>query len=165
VLKWFALQVLRGNFERRVADQLRELSIEEFLPLYTVRSRWSDRVKLIERPLFPGYLFARADPDAGGLAKILELRPAVSLLPSNLSPSAVPDDEVHTIAKLCFSELLLFPAEYKRGDQVTIRAGALAGVSGVVSKVRNKYRLTVNIEIFKRAVEVELDAEGVASCR
>jgi transcription antitermination factor NusG len=89
----------------------------------------------------------------------------VSLLPSNLAPSPVPDTEVETIAKICFSELPVLPAEYKRGELVTIRAGALAGVSGVVSKIRNRYRLTVNIEIFHRAVEVEIDAEGVASCR
>lgn len=165
MLTWYALQVLRGNFERRVSDQLRELSIEDFLPVYAVRSRWSDRVKLLERPLFPGYLFARADPDAGGLAKILELRPQISLLPSNLQPSPVPDVEVETIAKLCSSDFVLLPAEYKRGAPVTITAGALAGVSGIVSNVRNKYRLTVNIEIFHRAVEVELDTEALESCR
>jgi transcription antitermination factor NusG len=162
VLEWFAVQCLRGNFERRVRDQLRQLSIEEFLPLYAVRSRWSDRVKTLERPLFPGYLFARVDPAAGGLAKVLELRPQIALLPSNLAPAAVSDAEVETVAKLCYSELALLPAEYTRGQLVTIRAGALAGVSGIVSKVRNRFKLTVNVEIFKRAVEVELDAETVA---
>jgi transcriptional antiterminator NusG len=162
VREWFAVQVLRGNFERRVRDQLRLSLIEEFLPLYTVRSRWSDRVKLIERPLFPGYLFARVDAAAGGLAKVLELRPQIALLPSNLAPAAVPDEQVETIAKLCYSELPLLPAEYKRGQAVTIQRGALAGVSGIVSKVRNRYRLTVNVDIFRRAVEVELDAEAVA---
>jgi transcription antitermination factor NusG len=161
MLSWFAIQVLRGNCERRARDQLRLLSIEEFLPLYAVRSRWSDRVKVIEKPLFPGYLFARAD-GAEGLARVLELRPLVQILPSNLAPVAVPDEQVETIAKLCCSELPLLPAEYKRGQTVTIQRGALAGVSGIVSKVRNRFRLTVNVDIFQRAVEVELDSEAVA---
>lgn len=165
MLNWFALSVARGNHEKRVSAQLQRLSIEDFLPLYTVRSQWSDRVKVLERPLFPGYIFARVDPDAGGLARLVELKPSVVILPSNLNPSPVPDTEVETIAKLCYSDLPLLPAEYKRGETVTIRAGALAGVSGVVVKVRNRYRLVVNIEIFHRAVEVELDAEGVQSCR
>lgn len=165
MLSWYALQVVRGNFERRVRDQLRLASIEEFLPLYTVKARWSDRVKTLERPLFPGYLFARVDPDAGGIAKLLEFRPSISLLPNNLAPAAVADTEIETIAKLCFSELPLLPAEYKRGQTVTITRGALAGVSGIVSKVRTRYRLTVNVDIFHRAVEVELDAEALESCR
>jgi transcription antitermination factor NusG len=143
--------VLRGNFERRVHRQLQQTSIEDFLPHYQVRSKRSDPVKVHERPLFPGYLFARVDPEENGIARLMELRPLISLLPSNLAPAAVSDAEVHTIAKLCFSELPLLPAEYKRGQLVTIQNGALAGVSGVVSKVRNKYRLTVNIEIFHRA--------------
>lgn len=165
MLTWYALQVLRGYHERRVQARLQESLIEDFLPLYRVRSRWSDREKVLERPLFPGYIFARVDPDAGGLAKLLAAAPSVALLPSNLAPVSVPDSEVETIAKLCFSELALMPAEYKRGAAVTITAGALAGVSGVVSQVRNRYRLTVNIEIFKRAVEVELDTEALQSCR
>jgi transcription antitermination factor NusG len=165
VFEWFALQVLRGNFERRVQHQLRQLSIEEFLPQYRVSSRWSDRVKTIERPLFPGYIFARVDRAAGGVAKLLRLQPSIAILPSNLAPAPVSDTEVETIAKLCYSDLVLLPAEYKRGQTVTITAGALAGVSGIVSKVRNRYRLTVNVEIFHRAVEVELDAEAIESCR
>lgn len=142
--------------------QLRELAIEEFLPLYTVQSKWSDRIKTMERPLFPGYLFARVDPEAGDVVKLLELRPHILLLPSNLAPEAVADAEVDTIAKLCASALPLLPAEYKRGQAVKIQRGALAGVEGIVSKVRTHYRLVVNVEIFHRAVEVELDAEAVA---
>jgi transcriptional antiterminator NusG len=165
VLTWFALHVLRGHHERRVQDQLQRLLIEDFLPLYRVRSRWSDRVKTLERPLFPGYIFARVDLAAGGLPKLLAGVTGIAVLPSNLAPAAVPDCEVETIAKLCFSECAIFPAEYKRGAAVTITAGALAGVSGIVSNVRNRYRLTVNIEIFHRAVEVELDTEALESCR
>jgi transcription antitermination factor NusG len=155
---------VRGNFEARVQEQLRALKIEDFLPVYVQKVRWSDRLKTIERPLFPGYLFARvADP--GLVAPILAVPGVVGFLPNNLRPEVINDLEVETIAKLCFSELPLLAAEYKRGQTVTIQAGVLAGVSGIISKVRNTHRLTVNIEIFHRAVEVELDAEAVASCR
>lgn len=116
----------------------------------------------LERPLFPGYLFARVDAAAGGLAQILEAR-YTALLPSNLAPSPVSDADVAMVAKVCLSALPVLPAEYKGGELVTIQRGALAGVTGVVAKVRNRYRITVNVEIFHRAVEVELDAEAVAS--
>lgn len=163
MLAWYAVHATRGNCERRLRDQLRLALIEEFLPLYKVQSRWSDRVKVTERPLFPGYLFARVDAAAGGLNKILASSNSIAILPSNMAPAAVSDEEVETVAKLCYSDLALLPAEYTRGQLVTIRAGALAGVSGVVSKIRNRYRLVVNVEIFHRAVEVELDAEAVAA--
>ena len=156
--------MIRGNFEFKIRDGLRLASIEEFLPTFTVKARWSDRVKVLERPLFPGYIFVRLDPELGGLASLVASS-RVQVLPSNLNPEIVADTEVETLVKLCGSELPLLAAEYKRGQTVTILNGPLAGVAGVVSKVRNKYRLTVNVEIFHRAVEVELDAAACHSWR
>jgi len=164
LFSWFALRVLRGNHERSIQNALRLRKIEEFLPVYKVRARWSDRIKEVEKLLFPGYIFARVDYEAGGLYAVTVLS-GVQVLPSNLAPQKVDDNEVETIKKLCASELPLLAAEYTRGQTVTINAGPLAGVTGVVAKVRNRYRLTVNVEIFHRAVEVELDSEAVASCR
>src|SRR5579872_4645552 len=61
--KWFALRV-KSNFERTTALHLRERGYQEFLPTYTIRSRWSDRLKTIEKPLFPGYVFCLFNPQA-----------------------------------------------------------------------------------------------------
>ena len=55
---WSALQV-KTNQEKRVAQHLQIRSVEHYLPVYTERSRWSDRTVTLERPLFPGYLFVR----------------------------------------------------------------------------------------------------------
>src|SRR6266446_4384964 len=58
---WYALHV-RTRFEKVVARNLRGKGYEEFLPLYSRTNRWSDRVKEIELPLFPGYVFCRFNP-------------------------------------------------------------------------------------------------------
>lgn len=55
---WFALTV-KHQHERRAAGALDAAGIEAFLPLYRARRRWSDRVKELEEPLFPGYVFSR----------------------------------------------------------------------------------------------------------
>src|SRR5579862_5761397 len=59
--QWFAVRV-RSNFERVAAIHLRERGYQEFLPTYTTRRNWSDRVKTVEKPLFPGYVFCSFDP-------------------------------------------------------------------------------------------------------
>src|SRR3569833_1818332 len=61
---WYALQV-RANHERTVAAALRLAGIEEYLPQYFTRSNRTDRVKVLARPLFPGYVFGCFDPAAG----------------------------------------------------------------------------------------------------
>src|SRR6202040_2303430 len=55
---WFALRV-RPNYEKPVAAALRGKGFQEFLPLVQSRRQWSDRVKVMDLPLFPGYLFCR----------------------------------------------------------------------------------------------------------
>jgi len=49
---WFALRV-RPNYEKPVAAALRGKGFQEFLPLVRSRRRWSDRVKVMDLPLFP----------------------------------------------------------------------------------------------------------------
>src|SRR5215468_11632538 len=55
---WYALHV-KSRFEKVVARNLRGKGYQEFLPAYKRANRWSDRIKEIELPLFPGYVFCR----------------------------------------------------------------------------------------------------------
>src|ERR1035441_6961975 len=59
-LPWYALQI-QSRLASVASATLRGKGYEEFLPLYRSRRRWSDRVKELEIPLFPGYLFCRFD--------------------------------------------------------------------------------------------------------
>src|SRR5215831_13449527 len=58
---WFAIWT-RSRHEQTVREQLERKRIEAFLPTVTKWSRWKDRKKQIDWPLFPGYCFARFDP-------------------------------------------------------------------------------------------------------
>src|SRR4030095_12925151 len=60
-LQWFAIWT-RSRHEQVVRDQLSRKQFEAFLPTITRWSRWKDRKKKIDWPLFPGYCFARFDP-------------------------------------------------------------------------------------------------------
>ena len=57
---WYALKV-RPRFERTVVMHLRSRGYDPFLPTYVANRQWSDRVKSVELPLFPGYLFCQID--------------------------------------------------------------------------------------------------------
>ena len=58
---WRVLHVI-SNHEKRVVQHLASRSLEHYLPLYALKSRWSDRTVALERPLFPGYVFTRFAP-------------------------------------------------------------------------------------------------------
>src|SRR5688572_2156036 len=58
---WYAVRV-KHNFEKTSAASLAARGFEQFVPTYTEKRRWSDRIKVCECPLFPGYFFCRMDP-------------------------------------------------------------------------------------------------------
>src|SRR5690242_8121340 len=55
---WFALTV-KAQHEKAVEAYLRANALEGYAPRYRAQRRWSDRIKTVERPLFPGYVFCR----------------------------------------------------------------------------------------------------------
>jgi transcription antitermination factor NusG len=152
--------MVRASRVYRVRDAITELGIETYLPLIEERVRWSDRSKIVLRPLFPGYLFVRAS-DADQLASILQLRDVLRVLPFNRDPEAI---EIESLRLALASRVPVTPGTYVAGQRVTIAAGPLKGVSGRVvrSSTGGKHpRLFVGVEMLGRGIEAEVDADSV----
>jgi transcription antitermination factor NusG len=54
--KWYVLYTA-PRAEKQVEQRLKKEGITTFLPLHLSPRRWSDRIKLIEVPLFSSYIF------------------------------------------------------------------------------------------------------------
>ena len=89
---WYAIRV-QSKFENLVSATLRGKGYEEFLPVYRSSRRWSDRVKNLDLPLFPGYLFCRFDVH-GRLLPILTTPGVISIIGAGKTPIPVSDDEI-----------------------------------------------------------------------
>src|ERR1044072_1860469 len=59
--QWFAVWT-RSRHEQVVRGQLERKKFAAFLPTIPRWSRWKDRKKKVDWPLFPGYCFVRFDP-------------------------------------------------------------------------------------------------------
>lgn len=156
---WFVLQVQVSRVFR-VRSWLRERDIGEWLPTFQESVRWSDRWKDIERPLFPGYVFARLT-DETDTTDVLALPGVIQLLPTSLSPIAIDEDELDQLRVVLASRLPAVPCAYVAGSAVTIETGPLAGVSGVVVRTAGETHVIVGIEMLGRAVRVTVDAADI----
>jgi transcription antitermination factor NusG len=157
--RWYALWVM-SNAEFVVEEALRGYGIESFLPTWTEVTQWSDRKKTIQRPLFPGYLFARCDQsgnERGPRREILRIAGVIEVLPSSLSPMPVDAADIENVRRMLASGVPATPCQYITGDAVLIESGPLAGVKGIVQRTKNGTRVVVKIEMLKRAVSVEID--------
>jgi transcription antitermination factor NusG len=136
--------------------------IESFLPSIRSRRKWSDRVKEIEQPLFPGYVFARFD--ARNRLPVLTTPAVVDVVGFGQRYVPVSETELHAIRLVLESKAKCEPSPFLRvGQQVVIESGPLAGVEGLLVEIKNTRRLVVSVSLLQRSVKVELDPEWVTS--
>ena len=155
-LPWFALQV-RARQEASVSEQLRGQGYERFLPFYKVRKRWSDRIKEMETPLFPGYLFCRFNPH--DRLPILKTPGVIQIVGFNNTPAAVSQDEILSIQRLVASGVQHQPCPFLAvGDRVRISAGPLLGLEGILTDIKGSHRLVLSVSLLQRSVAVEIDS-------
>jgi transcription termination/antitermination protein NusG len=156
---WFALWT-RARHEKAVHEQLLRKDIETFLPTVTKWSRWKDRRKQVDWPLFPGYCFARFEPSEP--LPILKCSGVVAIVSFNGLPAAIPDHEIDGIRALIDSRLPYDPCPLiHEGDLVEVVHGPLKGSVGRLIRKGPRTRLVLSINIISRAVSVEVDAADV----
>ena len=160
-LPWFALQV-RTRHEKAIAGFLQAKGYEQFVPHYELRKRWSDRVKVTEAPLFPGYLFCRFDPQYR--LPILKTPGVIQIVGCNRIPVAIDEQEIQAIQTLIASGLPAQPWPFLAvGDRIRIESGSLRGLDGIVVKLKENRRLVVSVTLLRRSVAVEIDSALVES--
>ena len=125
---WFAVWT-RSRHEQIVRDQIGAKGLEAFLPTITKWSRWKDRRKKVDWPLFPGYCFARFDPDER--LSVLKCTGVVSIVSFDGDIAPIPDVEIDSLRRLVSSELQYDPCPLIReGAMVEVVHGPLKGVVG-----------------------------------
>jgi transcription antitermination factor NusG len=156
---WYALYT-KHQHEQAVARNLTSKGFDTFLPLYAVTRKWKDRVKLLNLPLFPCYVFLKGDVD-----RRLDIvsTPGVHALVSNAGqPAAIPAVEIEGIRQAVGSGARIEPHPFlKCGAWVTVTSGPLAGIKGVMVRKKSVYRLVLAVEMLGTAAAVELDAVSI----
>jgi transcription termination/antitermination protein NusG len=157
VAPWFALRV-RPNYEKPVAAALRGKGFEEFLPLVRSRRQWSDRVKMMDLPLFPGYLFCRLNLEQR--MPLLTTPGFLYLVGVGKNPEPVDESEIEAIQSVLRSGLPVTPfPSLMVGQKVRLKHGPLRGLEGVVTKIANQHRMYVAVTLLKRSISVEVAPE------
>jgi Transcription antiterminator len=154
---WYALQV-RTCMERFAATILENKGYECLLPLGKTRRRWSDRVKALDVPLFPGYLFCRFNVQQR--LPILTTPGVLHIVGAGKTPLPVEEAEIQALDHVGRSGLAAQPWPYVQVGQVAcIERGPLCGLAGVVIAVKSELKLVLSVTLLKRSVAVEVDRE------
>ena len=159
---WHVLFVI-AKHEKKVAQHFCVRSVEHYLPLYTDRSRWSDRWVMVERPLFVGYIFVRFSSQTR-LSMIST--PGVVRILGDSTSDTVSSDEIERIREGLASGCLLRPHfGLPIGAPVRVRRGVFEGTEGVVADVRQRCKVVMTISYIKQSFSLEVDREDIEILR
>lgn len=155
---WHVLHVV-PNHEKRVANHLLLRSVDYFLPLYSERSRWSDRSVTLERPLFPGYVFVRFTPESRRV--VISLPGALKILGKNGSET-VKDEEISKIRTALANGYILRPhPPVSIGTRVRVSNGIFAGMEGMVTELRRNCRVIISMAAVEQCYSLETDTSSI----
>ncbi len=158
---WYAVYT-RSNFERKVVTELAARQMETYLPSVPEVHQWKDRKKVVEVPVFPGYVFARFVDSAAARQAILHTPGTVRILGHSGMIESVPDEEIEPIRKLLQSNNRCFAHPFLReGAWVRVKRGPLKNLEGLLVRVKNQSRLVLSIALLSQAVATEIDWQDV----
>lgn len=162
-VNWFAACTYPRH-EKRVLLYLTERRIETFLPLYQAVHAWKDRRKIVELPLFPGYIFVHISLE--DRLNVLQTPSIVRLVTFDGRPAPLPDSQIESLRTGCERGARFEPHPFlKAGARVRVKHGCLAGAEGVVVRRKQSLRFVLCVELLHRAVSVEVDAGDIEPIR
>jgi transcription antitermination factor NusG len=145
--KWLAVYT-RPRWEKKVSQLLAEKGVERYCPLNKVRRRWSDRIKIVEEPLFKSYVFVKVND---------EDRTNIRMTPGIINfvywqgkPAIIKEKEINAIRRFLdeYENVEVKPLEVKVNQRVKILTGPLMDQEGKV------------IELKHRTAKVAIDSLG-----
>lgn len=150
-LHWYALYTA-PRAEKQVKDRLDRMAVESWLPLHRSPRIWSDRVKMVDMPLFASYIFVRCAEYE--LRAMLSVYGVSRIVYYDGKPAIIRDTEIEIIKKF-----LEQAAEHPLclGEEVDIVCGAFKSVSGKIKKIK-KSHLVLFLEQLGATVCVKLEA-------
>jgi transcription antitermination factor NusG len=159
--RWYAVRT-RSRFELTTAVALRDKGFIQFLPMYRSRRQWSDRIKELDLPLFPGYVFCRFS--ASNPWPVLNSPGVVHIVSAGDKPIPIDDREIESVRTVCGADVKSLPAPaLAPGQRLVIVRGPLKGAEGTLVRTKDQCRLVVSISLLQRAVSAELEWDWIAA--
>jgi transcription antitermination factor NusG len=117
---------------------LTEKGLESYCPLNKVRRKWSDRVKIVEEPLFKSYVFVKVSDDDRTAVRMTN--GAINFVYWDGKPAVIKEKEIIAIKRFLneYENVEAVPVDLKVNQRVRITNGTLMDQEGKVLDIRRK---------------------------
>lgn len=158
---WLVLRT-RSRHESAVETSLQQKRINAYLPKRHVVRRWKGRKRVVELPLFPGYVFVQ--PSVDQYENIRYIRGSCGLVLLGSKPAAMPERDLEAVKMLVGSgaELEVNP-KLIPGQRVKVIAGPFAGIQGELFRIKSQEHLVINAHLLGSSVSVVVDSDMITA--
>ncbi len=160
-MNWYAVRT-RSRHEKVVELQLQGQGIDVFNPAISQIRQWSDRRKLIDSPLFPGYAFVRIAPSPEERVRVLRTPGVVELVGRQGQAIPIPSEQIDAVRVLIASKTPFTKQGFlKVGQRVRVRGGSLDGVEGILVAQNGSRNLVISVEPIQRSLSIRIEGYEV----
>ena len=161
---WYAVYT-QSRMESWARSNLWERGFEVYLPLYRRLRRHARRADYVSSPLFPRYLFVRADLQAGQKPRIATAPGVGSIVSFGNRPSTVPERIIEEIREREDADGYVEISEAQglnRGDAVQLAHAALCDQVGLFDCASDNERVVILLNLLGRQVRVHVSERQVS---
>jgi transcriptional antiterminator RfaH len=143
--KWYAIYT-RPRAEKQVYQRLEESGVEAYLPMQKTIRQWSDRKKVVEKPLLSSYIFVKTKPK--NFPVVYRTNGVVKFVSFEGQPVSIPQKQIDNLRLLINSnaDIEVSSENFAKGDNVEVVSGALVGLTGELIKIGTRNRFVVRID-------------------
>lgn len=155
--QWVAVYT-QSHAERQVLNRLTQQGFEAYLPIVEVKRHWSDRLKLVQVPLFTSYLFVKIKKNEPIL--IRNTQGVVYIVSFRNEIATISDNEIESIRRFIAQKQELFVEEtrqLRKGAAVKIIEGPFAGMKGTLVDDCKGGNFAVRIEAIGLSLVTHID--------
>lgn len=159
--KWFVLYT-KPRWEKKVLASLLKAGIEAYCPLNKIRRKWSDRMKIIEEPLFKSYVFVKVDD--GEMSQVRYVDGVLNYVYWNGKPAIVREQEIIDVKKFMseYEDVEVSSIELKPADAVVLNTGVMMGATGRVVRIMGSNTVEVRIDSLGFILTAKFDKKTIS---
>jgi transcription antitermination factor NusG len=158
---WYAIRT-KSRHEKIVCNQLETDGFDSYLPTVQQFRQWTDRRKLIDFPLFPGYVFVRIPQFSSQKTQILRKVGIIGFVGNGRGAALIPDVELNGIRLLLRNRVPYASHPYLEiGQRIRVTDGVLRGIEGILVGLGNKNGLVVSVDAIQKSLIIQLQGYGV----
>jgi transcription antitermination factor NusG len=158
--KWYAVYT-KPRWEKKVHKLFDEKEVENYCPLNKVRKKWSDRIKVVEEPLFKSYIFVQVSEEEK--TKVRMTNGVVNFVYWQGKPAVVKEKEINIIKKFLneYENVIAQPITLRSDMKIKIQQGVFMDSEATITKVLSN-KVQVIIESIGYSLVAVIDKSNIA---